>query len=689
MRILILDNYDSFTFNLVDMLAQLTGESPVVRHNDKITLAEIVHLAPEAIILSPGPGHPGHQRDFGVCAEVVRELRVPILGICLGHQGIVEHSGGSVVRASEPVHGRTSKIFHDGSALFDDIPQGFNAVRYHSLVIGEPLPTSIEVIAWTSDNIPMALRRRDAPFWGVQFHPESICTDYGTRILGNFLNLACGFHPRKASESRTDTTRKSATPKRKVLHRQLDFFVAPETAYASLYAQDDFSIWLDSSRAEPGISRYSFIAGSSTAGSFFVEYRTAGQRLVVHHDGQRTECSRLLTEYLNETIAAHSASPAEVDCGFQCGFAGYFGYELKAEFGASAAHRSELPDAVLLFASAVIAFDHQDRVIHLFALDMHPEASKWFEQTERALAHLDPLLSPETIEVPNSFRLARGHCAHMADIQSCISEIRAGESYEICLTNRLEAASIAEPFDFYRTLRRVNPAPYSAFLRHRHFSVACSSPEQFLRVDRHGWISSKPIKGTAARMTDADEDRQALEQLATSVKNRAENLMIVDLIRNDLSRVSRPGSVSVPNLMYVQTLATVHQLVSTIQGHLRPELTAVDCIAACFPGGSMTGAPKFRAMEIIDRLENAPRGIYSGSIGYLSVDGAADLNIVIRTAVITPEHTTIGAGGAITILSNREEEFDEMVLKTVPLMKAIAIAGGQEFTLDQSRSECV
>ncbi len=248
-------------------------------------------------------------------------------------------------------------------------------------------------------------------------------------------------------------------------------------------------------------------------------------------------------------------------------------------------------------------------------------------------------------------------------IAQCLEWIRAGETYEICLTNQIQIDTGLKALDYYERLRALNPAPRSAFLSFGNTQVACASPESFLHIDRDRRVHSRPIKGTLPLSRNPQD-------LLTQERFRAENLMIVDLVRNDLSRVCEVGSVQVPQLMAVETYATVHQLVSTIAGKLRPDVTDLDCIRAAFPGGSMTGAPKIRTMELLRRLEPRPRGIYSGCLGFINFAGVTDLNIVIRTAVFDSTGVSIGTGGAIVAQSDPEEEWAETELKAAALLAA-------------------
>jgi para-aminobenzoate synthetase len=272
------------------------------------------------------------------------------------------------------------------------------------------------------------------------------------------------------------------------------------------------------------------------------------------------------------------------------------------------------------------------------------------------------------------FRCERGRTQYLADIERCQAALVAGESYEICLTNRLTADVRPDPFTLYRILRHRNPAPFSAYLKLGENAIASSSPERFISVSQEGAVEARPIKGTIKRSSDATEDAALCAELRADEKSQAEHLMIVDLLRNDLGRVCRVGSVAVPELMVIEQYTTVHQMISTIVGRLDEGRSPVECVRACFPGGSMTGAPKIRSMEIIDDIELSARGVYSGGLGYFGVNGSVDLSIVIRTIVIEPTGVTIGAGGAIVLQSDPGDEFDELMLKARAPMRAVAEA---------------
>lgn len=261
---------------------------------------------------------------------------------------------------------------------------------------------------------------------------------------------------------------------------------------------------------------------------------------------------------------------------------------------------------------------------------------------------------------------------YAAKILRCQEHIRAGDAYQLCLTTRVTVHAQTEPLSVYRRLRHTNGTSRSGIIRIADTWMLSTSPEQFLAVDGQRVISTSPIKGTRPRSDDPVEDERLRVELRGNVKERAENIMIVDLMRNDLSRVCDSGTVTVTRLLEVESHPQVHQLVSTIEGRLREDIDAIDALAACFPAGSMTGAPKRRAMELLERIECGPRGLYAGAFGYLRFDGVADFAMTIRTIVCTPGGAVIGTGGGITVLSIPEEEVEEIHLKARALLAAIS-----------------
>jgi para-aminobenzoate synthetase len=404
-----------------------------------------------------------------------------------------------------------------------------------------------------------------------------------------------------------------------------------------------------------------------------VRYYSAEKKLIMQQGRALETSGEDVLTYLDRSLRERRVVTSDLPFDFNCGYVGYFGYELKALCGASMAHRSTDPDCFLLFAAKCIAIDHQTDEVYLLYSGHETAgnlASQWFDSVMPYLEGRCPLATSHWGHQRVHFTASRNRDVYLTNIAKCLEHIRNGESYEICLANKLCANVSGDPFEFYKVLRQINPAPYSAYLKFPGVAVACSSPERFLKIRPGGAVESKPIKGTIRRGADAAEDEYLRQHLRLDTKSQAENLMIVDLLRNDLGRVCELGSVAVPELMKVESYATVHQLVSTVTGQLMPDRTAVDCFRAAFPGGSMTGAPKLRTMAIIDELEREARGVYSGSIGYFALNGSADLNIVIRTAVFSGQNVTIGAGGAIVAMSDPAEEWREILLKAQAVLSA-------------------
>jgi para-aminobenzoate synthetase len=686
-KTLLIDNYDSFTYNLFQLLAEANGEQPVVVRNDGATWEELSRWEVDNIVISPGPGRPDHEKDFGVCADAIAKAEVPLLGVCLGHQGLGWISGAEVVHAPEVMHGRLSAVIHEDTPLFAGIPREFQAVRYHSLCVSQPLPDELEPIAWTSDGVLMAVAHRRRPLWGVQFHPESISTDYGRRLLANFRDLtaeAAGQRGQGPGPVRMPFTSSKAgwRPEQRarlqLKAKRLDRLYDTERAFVHLYGDSDHAFWLDSSRVDER-ARFSFMGATGGPLGAFLTYDVGAKEVRVERGGSTEVHHETIFEYLSREMRRMRYLSDDLPFDFNCGFAGYFGYELKDDCEGDLPYEATTPDAAFVFADRLIAFDHLEQATYVLCLtDPANEADgeRWIRETSLRLAALPPVSAPDWEELsrdaePVAFTLSRSHEQYLDDIARVKQYLTDGDSYEVCLTNKVRTDVAPPALPLYRTLRRVNPAPFSAFLRFGETALVSSSPERFLSIGRDRWVEAKPIKGTSPRGVTPAEDARISDDLRTDEKSRAENLMITDLLRNDLGVVCEIGTVHVPHLMHIETYETVHQLVSTVRGLLREDLEAPDCIRACFPGGSMTGAPKKRTMEIIDELEREPRGVYSGAIGYLGLSGASDLNIVIRTIVMDGESTSIGTGGAIVMQSDAEEEYEETLLKARALMQAI------------------
>jgi para-aminobenzoate synthetase len=695
-KTLLVDNHDSYTYNVFHLLAAASGEEPMVVNNDAVSWRVLTRMDFDAIVLSPGPGHPSRWHDFGVCSDILQKSEVPVFGICLGHQGIGNLLEGTVNRAPMAMHGRLSRVMHEGKGLFKDVPQGFSVVRYHSLAITSPPGPDGSVVAWSDDGVVMGVEHTKRPIWGVQFHPESISTEYGLKIAQNFFDLAASYQrpgERPAGRATIVPQASKRAPRAAAqdgggelgLRMRTIAGQAPtEYVYERLFAEHDPSFWLDSADAPTWLAQCSYMGTTAGPDRCTVEYDVDSGELSVNRGGVETVEQKSIFDYLQRELERIAVEPPEgVERGLVGGYVGYLGYELKADCGSPNVHSSDLPDAALMLANRVVAVDHTKDVTYAFALcrGEDPEAELWLdaavELIERAIAEPPaerPLAPPSDPGAHVSFRSGRGRTRYLADIAKSQSELLAGESYEVCLTDQFSTEASPEPFELYRQLRRANASPFSAFLHFGENAIVSSSPERFISVDRQRQVMARPIKGTISRVEDPAADAAVRRELEEDEKTYAEHLMIVDLLRNDLGVVCDVDSVEVPDLMVIEPYATVHQMVSTIVGRLEDGRSAVDCVRATFPGGSMTGAPKERTMEIIDDLEAEARGVYSGSIGYFGADGSTDLNIVIRTIVMRPGRTTIGAGGAIVMQSDPEEEFDEILLKARAPMAAIARA---------------
>ena len=464
---------------------------------------------------------------------------------------------------------------------------------------------------------------------------------------------------------------------RELVVRPLSFAVNCEEAYPLLTGGAEYSFWLDSAREESPMSVASYVG---VVPAQLSPLRVDSARAAAESGGEdpfaQLEAALARAPRVHPDTAAATGLPA----GLRGGYVGYFGYEARAAMGMEhghpvpgylPAHEAPTPDSLWLPAVRYLVHEHArpGAAARSWLVGDEP----WCEAAEQLLRAAGKRASEGTpVNAPELAELllfpAPAAEAYMDSVRASQHEIYEGNSYEVCLTAQT-VARIPNPspelfFELYRRQRAHNSAPYAAYLRCGDFSVLSSSPERFLSVDTHRNAQTKPIKGTIARGATPEEDAAAAAWLRTDEKTRAENLMIVDLLRNDLSLVSEPHTVRVPVLMGVESYSTVHQLVSTVSSRLREGVSAVAAARACFPGGSMTGAPKPSTMQIIEGLEGRARGVYSGALGFVSTDGSANLSIVIRTLVAHDEGTvTLAAGGAIVADSDPTAEYEEMLTK--------------------------
>ena len=509
--------------------------------------------------------------------------------------------------------------------------------------------------------------------------------------------------------------------------RQIVDAPVPEQAFERV-SELPWCAWLDSSDPQPDTGRWSFLAIDPYA----VLVARAGSAWWVESNGIRnTGGAGLHSLELAIRRASESASEA-VDPGanvergfpipFRGGAAGFLSYETGSEIETLPGPRSRdpaLPDLEFGFYDVVVGWDHIEGTCHVVSTGLpdsadegHRRASRRLEEVitwirgdveppqprgalaelSNSTAKLDSFESPDPdpsgrpgddcpppdstpeypVEGADGLHSNFTRTAYLEAVQAGIRKIRDGDIFQVNLSQRLTSPAPPNAVKFYRELRQRSPAPFGAFFRGSSCVIASSSPERFVQVDQDHRIESRPIKGTRPRGRDRKEDRKLAAALVSSDKDRAENLMIADLLRNDISRVSRAGTVRATELFRLESFANVHHLVSIIEGRLRSGIGPVDVIRAMFPCGSVTGAPKIRAMEIIAELESVARGPCYGSVGWIGLDGQMDLSVAIRTAVITGDRTAFHAGGAVVSDSSPADEYAETLDKARALAATLS-----------------
>jgi len=449
--------------------------------------------------------------------------------------------------------------------------------------------------------------------------------------------------------------------------------LTPALAYQALRSLA-YPLLLESAMRHPEISRYSFVAADP-----FLVFTVRGEQALVNDAVQPGQPLQVLRELL-----ARYQQPLATDLPpFVGGAAGYLSYDLGRlleKLPATAADDLKMPECQLCFYDTVVVFDHLQGETAVYATGLpEMEQAAQAEKARNRAAFFAARLGAATADDGDSFSASGGvQCPFDRDsycraVEKVINYIRAGDIYQVNLSQRFSIPFAGSPLALYKKLTGINPAPFAALLEWPEAALVSASPERFLRLEQ-SQVESRPIKGTRPRGKTPAADQLLRDELWASAKDRAELTMIVDLVRNDLGRVSQAGSVRVPELFRLEKYATVWHLVATIISRLQAGRDSIDLLRAAFPGGSITGAPKIRAMEIIEELEPVRRGVYTGSIGYIGFDGRMDLSIVIRTLVIRQGTAHIQVGGGITMDSDPAAEYQETLDKALALFLSLGLA---------------
>src|ERR1022692_203511 len=462
--------------------------------------------------------------------------------------------------------------------------------------------------------------------------------------------------------------------------------LTPVSAFLSIAANEPHAFLLESVERGEQIGRYTFLGARP-----YMRLRARGWAIEIERGRRRERRQGNVFQVVKELLGEHHPTSIPGLPPFTAGAVGYFSYDVVRQLEKIGEHTKDdlcLPDCELMFFDRLLAFDHLRHQIHIMAAaDVSREnprraydrAVRDITALERKLAAgLRPAVWRKSVKGKlGKLRIHTGttRAQFLRSVERCKEYIAAGDIFQVVLSQRLDFIPGVPPFDLYRALRQVNPSPYLYFLRMGGTEILGSSPEMLVRVTGRK-LEYRPIAGTHSRGRDEAEDLRLEEQMRNDEKERAEHVMLVDLGRNDLGRVSEYGSVKVRDLMYVERYSHVMHLVSALEGTLRKELGALDAFAACFPAGTLSGAPKVRAMQIIEELEPVRRGIYGGSVLYADFAGNLDSCIGIRTMLMQGKHAYLQAGAGIVADSNAVSEFQESMNKAQALLRAVEMARG-------------
>lgn len=758
--ILLVDSYDSFSHNLRRLIEENTNKEVVTIFNDTFAPDEYEKAFDnwikyfDYIIVGPGPGHPNNDSDIGIIKWLYQRHQlnpseaIPTLGVCLGFQSLCSVFGNEVIRLDTIKHGQVYTIIPSSSELFGTLDEElapFSSVRYHSLHVAlSTLNNSIVPLAICNepgsipDTVLMAGKHRDLPLYGVQYHPESICSNKGDKLIQKFDTIASAYntHHRKDLAEHQQSKELSNINEGNAAERAVH-----ENSLIREFKDNAASIQLQKFKLDDGIlpidvcdhlhssgTDFFFLNSASEPGTWsIIALPIADENETITHSTDDPSCvlvlkyksskeaervqvdsvweffaSRMESKYCSRaTLEKQIGNVHPRPLPFLGGYLGLFSYE-EGKYVNPEKHESfcvgNTPDTKLVFIERAILHDRSSN--DWFVVSLHSSAgeSEWRGELVSSLQQAKSI-KIDLSAVPTSVLLLCKEKdqkikyefpdkeVYEKQFQICQDYLHSGDSYELCLTTQLKLflPKYLDTWSMYKVLAlHKNPSPYSSYMNFDDCVLISSSPERFMswvdnpNVSGSKFVELRPIKGTVKNT--AEMTLEAATTILRTPKEMGENLMIVDLIRHDLNTFI--DDVSVSSLMTVEEYKTVFQLVSVIQGNLSPakKFTGIDVLQLSLPPGSMTGAPKKRSVEILQDIEalqkttasGGRRGIYSGVAGYWSITDDSDWSVVIRS-VMHYKHDRendsmfdvwrIGAGGAITVLSDANDEWEEMQVK--------------------------
>jgi para-aminobenzoate synthetase len=713
MQILLIDNYDSFTFNIYQYLLEL-GHTVQYYRNDELTIEQISQMVNaqeiDVIFLSPGPKAP---QDAGICLDIVREFykTVPIFGICLGHQAIAEALGGKVVPAKDIMHGKVSKIIAHDIGIMRGLRE-FNATRYHSLAVERSsLPSSLIITAETAGSEDqqsdggeiMALKHRDYPIESVQFHPESILTPVGKHLIEKFLN---SIHLDQQNNQHQYKQQATVIPLKNFQNDAIHNNTISSLTFFNIFTQlykklgknsvcllDSASgLQLDNAENIGGIfPKFDLILANGKL-QVITEYPQIKQAFIDEFsdiynsvDDYFAVQNMKFSDYFGRIRNLFQVSPDHnFKLSYSNGLIGYFSYEYLHNL--ERISRNNLQD----YNYAEFHLTYYAHILHVVDNQLVLLTNSITDDVESELVQIRQIIEDVTpVPSQNSSPTAASNSSDLEFSTSTLTHdefikagdkakqyIIAGDIFQVQISIRRQILALIDPLLVYSYLRQINPSPYMFLYsrpeRTHQFTLISNSPELQLKVEG-GEVLIRPIAGTSKGKGSTDQERELKRsELINSPKEQAEHIMLVDLARNDIGKWCKPGSVAVDDLLSVAEYANVFHIVSSVRGTLQDDVDSMCIFESTFPAGTLTGAPKVRAMEIISELERFERGAYGGAFGFFDFSGNILSSIIIRTIVQVDDSCYVQSAAGIVYDSDLEDEYNETLHKTSTLKQVLA-----------------